>query len=482
MQLASKIKRKILKVIDRCVCFIINRLPLTFDQKRYACHKIQKTLRNTSFSYSNALSMRQLLIDMCEQKSLSVEDELIYKKRLQELQKNYKRIYILRPQAMNMGNMCVNYWYVKLILEQKKDNELILLMSYDREDPVYSAQHPMVANQYFYGKISSMIDTINEDDAAFWGYVIKKTHRYVRCENLRDYFYFSQKPDLATHLLENQYPNKCYMEYSHLEQQRGIETLKSAGCEKGNYVCIFSRNNDYHGGYYNDAEERDKNITSTRNSSIEDFFLASESLAESGIKSVRVGAVDFRKIGRKNLIDYTNTFRSEFMDFYLMGHAKFFLGDASGIMYIPLLQNVPLAITNNLTIIWHMEYISNYNSKRCFSIYKKWYDKNKGRYLSVREIMMLSRKVGLSTEVELQIYHDKGIEFHANSAEEIHDLAMEMNARLDGTWVDLPQAKLLRERYWKIVNQALEKSSHRMMLLDYEPGSLFLLKNQWLLE
>ena len=95
MQLASKIKRKILKVIDRCVCFIINRLPLTFDQKRYACHKIQKTLRNTSFSYSNALSMRQLLIDMCEQKSLSVEDELIYKKRLQELQKNYKRIYIL---------------------------------------------------------------------------------------------------------------------------------------------------------------------------------------------------------------------------------------------------------------------------------------------------------------------------------------------------------------------------------------------------
>lgn len=482
MQLVSKIQRKVLKGVARSCSFIIDEMPLKIDRRKYVYYRIQSVLRNVSFFYSDDLSMKRLLMEEYEKKVVSWDEKMAYKKRLEELDKCYKRIYILRPQAMNMGNMCVNYWYIKIILEKKNNTDLIVLMNYDREEPIYSAQHPMVANRYFYDKTASIVETIDADDAPFWGYVIKNTHGFVRCENLRDYFWFSQKPDAATHLQENQYPTQCYMEYTHLEQQKGIEALKAVGCKAKHYVCVFSRNNDYHGVYYNDAEERDKNITRTRNSCVEDFLLASESLAESDIKSIRVGAVDFRKIKGGNLIDYTNTFRSEFMDFYLMGHAKFFLGDASGIMYIPLLQNVPLAVTNNLTIIWHMEYISNHNSKRCLSIYKKWYDRNRGRYLSIREILMLSREIGVSTEVELQIYHDQGIEFHANSAEEIRDLAVEMNGRLDGVWVDPPQAKLLRERYWEIVNQTLEKSPHRMMLLDYEPGSLFLLKNQWLLE
>ena len=110
MHIALNILRKFLKITDSCFCLTINWLPLSFDQKKYACYKIQKTLRNASFLYSDNLSMKQLLMEQYEKRFLSAEDELIYKNRLDELQKAYKRVYILRPQAMNMGNMCVNYW------------------------------------------------------------------------------------------------------------------------------------------------------------------------------------------------------------------------------------------------------------------------------------------------------------------------------------------------------------------------------------
>ena len=470
------------KLAYRLFYLLLQYLPVTINQKKQIWYQFGLLCRRIVPFWFDDLSMKKVLLEKYTKSKITEEQRYLYQKRLNSLRSLYERIYILRPAAMNMGNMCVNYWYIKLITEQKKKNELIVLMNYDREEPIFSFQHKMVANQYFYKKIAAMIETMDESNAAFWGYALKNTKGYISCRILREQFFFLEKPYMPKHIAKTQYPQKNYIEYSAEEQETGRNILERLGCKEKEYYCFFSRNNDYHGVYYNDAGERAKNITTKRNSAIEDFLFASKMLFQAGIKAVRVGALDFRKIESETIIDYTNTVRSEFMDFYLMGQAKFFLGDPSGIMYIPLLQNVPLALTNNLSVIWNMEYISNYNNAKCLSIYKKWYDTNKGRYLTFREILQLNERQGLSTENEIQFYYDRGIEFHANTAEEICDLALEMNARLDGKWKDSSEILTLREKYWNIVNKALEKAPYQMMLLDYEPGSSFLLKNQWLLE
>ena len=91
-------------------------------------------------------------------------------------------------------------------------------------------------------------------------------------------------------------------------------------------------------------------------------------------------------------------------------------------------------------------------------------------------------KYGVTDECEIKLLNNLGIEFHCNTSDEITDLAEEMNLRIDGKWIETKEMEFLREKYWSLVNEAIKKGDKRLTLLDYEPGSLFLVKNKWLLE
>ena len=114
-----------------------------------------------------------------------------------------------------------------------------------------------------------------------------------------------------------------------------------------------------------------------------------------------------------------------------------------------------------------------------FTIYKKWWDRGKARYLTLEEILSISWKYGVTDEDELRLYNQLGIEFHPNTPEEIADFLYEMNLRVDGKWQEEEEVAFLREKFWTLVNEAMRKAPPEIVLWDYEPGGLFLKRNKW---
>lgn len=362
------------------------------------------------------------------------------------------------------------------------DKKLVLLL-YDGDTPVYDEGNPRIANYWFLKKIKELVEVVDSDTVPFWGYVVKEHPEFCDFESA-DHFGRVVYPDRSQMLHHeiNRYPSKAYLLFSEEEEEKGQEALSRMGLKEKQYFCFFSRSNEYHEAYFEDHGTEVASQTAVRNSSIEDFVQAIEQLNLPDIKAVRVGSLDSRKVSGNHIFDYTNMCRDEFLDFYIMGKAKFFFGDTSGIACIPWLMNLPQALTNNFSIFWCSADYYNYNSTMNFSIYKKWWHRKKNRYLTLREILDLSWKYGVTDEDELRLYRNLGIDFHDNTAEEIADFLYEMNLRVDGKWKADEEETVLRKKYWEAVNETMLKAPPELALWDYEPGGLFLKRNRWFLE
>ena len=70
-----------------------------------------------------------------------------------------------------------------------------------------------------------------------------------------------------------------------------------------------------------------------------------------------------------------------------------------------------------------------------------------------------------------------------NSEEEILDLVMEMNARLDGKWIETPEDIELQRKYQRIYKEWFLKQHYKeSTMLRIRIGALFLRKNVFLLD
>lgn len=72
-----------------------------------------------------------------------------------------------------------------------------------------------------------------------------------------------------------------------------------------------------------------------------------------------------------------------------------------------------------------------YNAQNLY-IFKKYYSKKEDRFLSVKEMMQIEKKV----RYDGNLYEKFGFEVIENSAGEILDLVMEMIAGTDGEWIE----------------------------------------------
>lgn len=439
--------------------------------------KLRYLRRDVSIEMREALLAQYLPLQEREDKIFS------YLGKFQELEKRYKKVHIVKNNILNIGPMCDLYLSLCLLLEKCSSDEKILVMLYDGETPVYDEGNPHIANRWFLKKIKELVEVVDANTAPFWGYVVKEHPEICDFESA-DPFGRVVYPDRQKmlHRDVNPYPSRVFLSFSEKEREKGERALFDMGLKEGQYFCFFSRSNEYHEMYFENHGSEWASQTALRNSSIEDFVKAAERLYSFDVKAVRVGAVDSRKVVGDNVFDYTNTCRDEFLDFFVMGHAKFFFGDASGIYCIPWLMNVPQAITNNLFIFWWAAEYCSYNSTMNYTIYKKWWHREKKRYLTLNEILVLSWKYGVSDEDELRLYRNLGIDFHDNTSDEISDFLYEMNLRVDGRWEADEEEIALRKKYWQMVNETMLKAPPEMILWDYEPGALFLKRNKWLLE
>jgi putative glycosyltransferase (TIGR04372 family) len=271
--------------------------------------------------------------------------------------------------------------------------------------------------------------------------------------------------DRDIHDLYKRFP--VHISFTPEEENEGYSALRRMGIPEGaKFICFHSRDSAYlnavfpGGGYY---------YHDHRDSDIEDFMPAVESLSKRGYYAVRMGAIVKKPLKTDNpfIIDYATRFRTEFLDIFLGAKCAFHLGDACGMNGVPFIFRRPLATTNSIPL----EYIYTW-SHYDISIPKKLWLRKEGRLMTFPEIL----ESGVGRYLEAEQYEAAGIDVIQNSPEEITELAVEMDERLTGTYMATEEDEGLQKRFW-----ALFRPSDLNKAFNARIGTDFLRKNQNLL-
>jgi putative glycosyltransferase (TIGR04372 family) len=145
-----------------------------------------------------------------------------------------------------------------------------------------------------------------------------------------------------------------------------------------------------------------------------------------------MGAFVDKPIVAKNprVIDYATRHRDDFLDIYILSKCRFFLGNTSGLLGVPLTFNRPLAVAN------YCPFALVGLGRTTLYIPKLLRHVSNGRVLTFHEI----RSLGLMGEdirwqlnlLHSSFYQDNGLEWLENDAEDIGDLCKDMLDQLEG--------------------------------------------------
>ena len=219
------------------------------------------------------------------------------------------------------------------------------------------------------------------------------------------------------------------------EIQRGRELLKNMNVDmdNDNYVCIFARDNAFLDRTmpHNNWGHHDR-----RNSDIDSFIEAIKFLIEKGLTVIRVGSIVQKPISYSHprLIDYPlSEHQCEFLDVFLIGTCKFFLGASSGISDVAIPFDIPRL---NVDMA---EFGIAPTGKKCLYIPKKHKYTKTGQYLHFKEAFVIKLKQYSINFQEL------GLELEDNSPDDILKATEEMLARLEGSFkYSISEEKLMQ--------------------------------------
>jgi putative glycosyltransferase (TIGR04372 family) len=245
---------------------------------------------------------------------------------------------------------------------------------------------------------------------------------------------------LDTNNLLDKYPS--HLKLTSDEEALGEGLLLDMGIPFGKkFICLNVRDDAYlktKFGY------RDFSYHNYRNSDIQNYILAAEALAARGYYVVRMGAKVNASIKTKNvrIIDYaTNGMRSDFMDVYLGVKCYFAISTGSGWDSIPEYARKPIVFVNFAPLGFVHTFLS-----KSITITKKYLSISDGSRLSISQIVSGGAALSLSTEA----YEAKGIQLAENSPEEIRDVVIEMEERLNGTWIPQKDDEVLQQKFWNL--------------------------------
>jgi len=246
--------------------------------------------------------------------------------------------------------------------------------------------------------------------------------------------------DRDVHNLLDRYPP--HLQFTAEEIARGEAGLRRMGIPEGSaFVCLTVRDNAYLNHHFKIGDFSPQDY---RDSDIQNYVLAAETLANLGYFVIRMGAKVNAplKSNHPKVIDYaTNGMRTDFMDIYLGSKCFFAISTQTGWDAVPYIFRKPICYVNIVPIGYFMTF-----EKNVLSLSKRHYLKALKRELSLREIF--THGVGLSSFTSE--YKTKGVELIENTPEEIRDIVIEMAERLNGTWHDHKDDEALQKRFWEI--------------------------------
>lgn len=278
-----------------------------------------------------------------------------------------------------------------------------------------------------------------------------------------------------------------YFTFEDDEEKEGKDLLANLGIESGKYVCIFARDSEYYNGFYDKTFNKQvkwaNDLMSTyRDADIDTFQVAASFLKGKGLSSVRMGAIATSKKFLENVIDYTNEARTDFGDVYVFSHCKFFLGDPSGIFVFSLLAKKPIAFTNCSAFFNH----GDSQTEGTLAIYKMFYNSDKEKWLTLREILELHVKLVKEKPGEnLQLIFWKWLSENGyvavnNSETDISELAEEMLNIVDNNISYTEEEMTLKKKYKEIMYEYIIKDEFLSICADV--GAKWIVKNKWFLE
>jgi putative glycosyltransferase (TIGR04372 family) len=264
---------------------------------------------------------------------------------------------------------------------------------------------------------------------------------------------------------------KPHVSFTREEILQGVDRLQELGVPPTRpFVCFISRDPSYLISHQ--PGEADYNLRwDFRDSDIDGYAQAVQRLAERGYYALRMGAAVAKPFSLKHpmVIDYATAGRSDFMDIFLVSRCAFYLGDTAGLFAVAALFRRPMAWVNLIPL----EHVSAWGPRDLF-IPKKVYCKNRRRYLTFTEMFDLGVAAGYSNDD----YERHEVEIHNNTPQEIESLAIEMDARLKGTWKTCKEDEELQRRFWSIFTS---RDSLKRVAVS-RIGTEFLRANRELLE
>jgi len=226
------------------------------------------------------------------------------------------------------------------------------------------------------------------------------------------------------------------------ELEFGREQLKKLGVVPGSpFICFHAREATYLNTH---LSHMNWDYHDYRNADIDNYTSAIEALVSKGYFAVRMGRhveKEFKAVDSK-IIDYAVSGGSDFLDMYLSAHCRFFIAGSDGLAEVPTVFRRP--------VVW-IDFVPfapvHLVTKGQLFIPKKFRLSKEERFLTLDE--MLNTEVAQYGRTEE--FQEAGIEMVNNTPEEILDVSMEMEDRLNETWVETQEDKELQQRFREIV-------------------------------
>lgn len=287
-------------------------------------------------------------------------------------------------------------------------------------------------------------------------------------------FKWRQNPSIDIHGLLGR--TKTHLSFTAEEEEFGRETLRKIGIpDNAPFICFHPRDRRYLDTVFPAENWRYHDF---RDANVNNFIPAMKEMSCRGYYALRMGVFVEEVLNTDNpkIIDYAKKHRTDFLDIYLSGKCRFFLGTSSGINWTATIFRRPVAWTNLVSL----EYLPRGCGNDLFIPKKLWLRKQ-NRFMTFREIFNSETR----TLAEAETFERLEIDVIENTPEEITALAVELDERLNNTWQIHDEDKRLQKRFRELYlepNKFTHISSQNGEAGLPRIGAEFLRHNKTLLE
>ncbi|MDE6851596.1 MAG: TIGR04372 family glycosyltransferase, partial [Lachnospiraceae bacterium] len=341
-------------------------------------------------------------------KYAEVWQEKVFEAKWEQLKEEYDEIFVYQFCANAIGETISRYFMI--INDICKNNRVLRLFIPDTEDI------RRICNKYLMQILGRKLNIVQEQEAAFWAYVIKMHSADL---NFSEYERYGFRNDYPAYKLNM---NNCNHWFTAHEAEKGNNALEEMGIH-GSFVCMAART-----AAYNSKTIGHDYSYEVHNMNFEDYEMTIQYLQQQNTMTVKIGRMEEPMKKIENCVDYAGLYANDFMDLFLLSKCEFMITSSSGIVMLSSLFNKPALVVNLVTIAYGYGGMS-YNDQSLY-ISKKYYSVDKRRCLTLREIIKLESRCLDSKE----FYEKEGIEFIDNTPEEITAATKEMIDRLTGKW------------------------------------------------